>query len=298
MRSGLSKYRPTPAVLPVSTGALLLWGGLFLGLLVVLFGATLWQLAGIWQQDANYSHGFLVLPLSIWMAYAYARKVELPEEGEPTLGLASIAAGALLHLTGVIVSILLLDFFALILILRGFAVTLGGREWARGFMFPILFLFFLFPLPVKWTTEMSVWLQKVVTQLSTSLLDMFFVLHQQGNMIRLLGGDPVYVGQACSGIRQMVAFVALGALVGYWSRRGRIFTLFLIALSLPVAILVNVARVLLMILGTYYFGGGWSTGWMHDIPAFMTLPLGLLLYFGLIQMVNFLGWFEAEEGPA
>jgi len=46
----------------------------------------------------------------------------------------------------------------------------------------------------------------------------------------------------------------------------------------PVAIVANVLRVVLMNAGAYWFGTGWLNGWLHHAPALFSLPVGFLLF--------------------
>ena len=135
----------------------------------------------------------------------------------------------------------LADYLALCMILRGSAVIVGGRAWASAFTFPMFFLFFMFPLPITWTNFASVWLQDWVSVVSGKVLGVFFVCHQRGNMIVLAGADqPLYVAQECSGLRQLVAFLALAVLMAHVMRRGLFFGLLMVLAAVPIAILSNV----------------------------------------------------------
>jgi len=170
----------------------------------------------------------------------------------------------------------LLDFLGLALVLHGLALLLGGQAWARGLRFPIVFLFFMFPLPSLLTSAVAVWLQDVVSGLSAEVLNLTWVCHRKGNALYLPGCEqPLFVAEECSGLRQLVAFVALAAFLGVVQGRGLWQRLLLVAAALPAAILANVLRVLAMAFGARLFGTSWLSGWLHDVPAMITLPLGL-----------------------
>jgi exosortase len=140
----------------------------------------------------------------------------------------------------------------------------------------------MFPLPLTWTNFASVWLQDWVSWMSGRVLESLLVCHQQGNTIHIAGAaEPIYVAQECSGLRQLVSFVALATLVGYLSNRGIIFGLLMVAAAVPVAILSNVLRVLVMALVIRYWGAQSVSGWLHNVPALATLPFGLLMFFVL-----------------
>jgi exosortase len=267
---------PVPVVSP--TGARV-WFGLVVLLLVVLFGPHLLRLAELWRWDPSYSHGFLIPIISLWLAIRAYRRLGAPAQGDVRLGSMAMLAGCLLHLVTTIIAWPPLGFLALSLVLWGLAVTAGGVEWARGFLFPIGFLFFMYPLPVTWTGYLGLVLQEWVARLSAAILDPFLVCYRRGNSLQLAGvPEPLVVAAECSGLRQIVTFVALGTLVAGLSGKPAAFRTLLVMAAVPVAIFANVVRILLMALGAVWFGTRWMGGWMHDAPAMVTLPLGLALF--------------------
>jgi exosortase len=278
-----------------SGGARCALGGVLI-LLIVLFFERFLNLGSVWSRDANYSHGFLILPISIILAVRNLLLSKQALKPELLLGLGTIALGCILVVGTTIVHFSLADYLALCMILRGSAVVIGGRAWASAFSFPIFFLFFMFPLPITWTNFASVWLQDWVSMVSGKVLGVFFICHQRGNMIILAGADqPLYVAQECSGLRQLVAFLALAVLVAHLSRRGIFFGVLMIAAAVPIAIFSNVLRVLLMATLIRYLGVVSVAGWLHDLPALVTLPFGLLLFFVLLKTIG--DFFPAKSAP-
>jgi exosortase len=270
---------PRAELAQVGRGTALVWGVVVLLLLGALFGNSLLTLSSLWSTDPSYSHGFLVPLLSAWLAWRAYQRAGAPVAGDVRVGSMAILAGCVVHLVTLILAWPPLDFPALGLVLWGVAVTAGGAEWARGFLFPIGFLFFMFPLPVQWTAYVALWLQDWVAGVSAGLLDLFTVCYRRGNSLYLSGlRDPLVVAAECSGLRQIVAFVALGVLVGGLSGKSATFRVLLAVAAVPVAIAANVARILLMAAGALWFGTGWMGGWMHDTPALVTVPLGLCLF--------------------
>jgi exosortase len=271
--------------------------GVFAALLAALFFERIAAIVDVWSKDGNYSHGFLILPISAWLAYRATKNSSAPLRPECLLGSCTMALGVLILLGTSIFRFMIVDFLALALLLRGAAVVIGGRAWASQYSFPIFFLFFMFPLPVTWTNFAAVWLQDWVSVVSGKVLELFFVCHQQGNRIMIAGvPEPgLHVAQECSGLRQLVAFVALATLVGYLSKKGAIGYVLLIAAAVPIAIFSNVMRILVMATVIRYFGAEWVSGRLHDVPALITLPIGLVLYFLLLK---FIGSFFPAKTPS
>jgi exosortase len=290
-----------------SSALFILHSVLALLLFLAFFGSNLLKLTERWSHDPSYSHGFLVPFISLWLALRAYRRVGQPVSGNLRLGCMAMVAGAMLHLILTVISNPVLDFVAAGLLLWGAAVAIGDIAWARAFLFPIGFLFFMFPLPATWTNFGGLWLQDCVAQVAAALIDLFVVCYRRGNSLYLAGlPEPLVVAAECSGLRQIVSFVALGVLMGGLSRNSTSFRVLLAVVAVPLAILANVIRILLMAAGSVWFGTRWMGSWMHDAPALLTLPLGvamlLMVVWGLSRLMPVseprpLGSDQAEPLP-
>jgi exosortase/archaeosortase family protein len=131
--------------------------------------------------------------------------------------------------------------------------------------------------------KLAVWLQGIVTTVSTWVLQLFVPVYHDGNRL-VLPGQPLEVGEQCSGLRQVVAFAALTLLVAYFSNRRLLFRVGIVLAGLPVAIVANVLRVLLMAALTMNFGAG-------SISEEKTIAFGISYHtaWGLLTMAVGLG---------
>lgn len=283
--SSVLPHRPPWAVFAVA-GALAL----------LLFAPTFAKLVQLWERDPNYSHGYLIGPICLFLAYTAYRRVGPPVRGELRLGLFGVTIGVLLQLATGVVQWPPLSFLGMLFVFRGLLVCAGGRVWASAFTFPLLFLFFMFPLPVTWTGYAALWLQDIVSKLSETIISLFVVCHRVGHTIRIAGVDnSLVVAEECSGLRQIVAFLAFAALLGYLLARPVWYRVVLVVGAIPVAIAANVLRVTLMNMGAYWFGTKWMGGTLHDAPALFSIPVGLALFL-LFDRVLW-GMVERKQTP-
>jgi exosortase len=259
-------------------------------LVVGLFARTVYELSKLWREDDNYSHGFLVPLVSGFLAWRVLRQGLPARAGSAQAGMVWITGGCILHMLAILAVFPPIDFVALAAILHGIAVLAGGREWARQFRFPILFLFFMFPLPVVLTERSAVWLQGLVTGLATPILDFFVPTYHVGYMIHMPGCPPMEVGEACSGIRQIIAFAALTLLIAHLSERSLPFRAGLILAAPVIAVIANLLRVLVMAFVVYRFGPEWIGGAYHTAWGLLTMAAGL----GLLLAI---GWWLARLLP-
>ena len=94
------------------------------------------------------------------------------------------------------------------------------------------------------------------------------------------------VADACSGMRLVMAFVALGVAMAYLLLRPIWQRLVLLASTLPIAILCNIVRV--TITGFIYILGNskYAQGIYHDMLGMLMLPLAFVLYGGLAWLMS------------
>lgn len=271
--------------------------GLFVALLVTLFVDTFTRLLKTWAGDLSYSHGYFILPLAIALGVRRYWQAGAPDlsKGNIPRALAAVVIGAFFHTISVLMAWTLIDWVAVVFFLRALLIAVGGGSWASHFNIPLLFLFFMFPLPMAWTTYVAVWLQGIVAQVSTAMLEPFFLVVRTGKSISIEGVDkPLIVAHECSGVRQLIMFSAVGVFLGEWSMRPTWARLLLLGAALPVSILANSLRVMMMAMGSAWFGLGWINTGLHDVPAYLSVPLGCLLYLGIHLL---LGRF-VEKPPA
>ncbi|MEZ5504081.1 MAG: archaeosortase/exosortase family protein [Halioglobus sp.] len=114
-----------------------LWLAAFYGIaLLLVFHATTWSMISIWLRSETFAHGFLILPISLWLAWSQRERLWTTEASSAPWVLAlllPLGAGWLLaHL----VSVLVVQQLALVaMLVVGIWAILGHRQ-ARVLAFP------------------------------------------------------------------------------------------------------------------------------------------------------------------
>lgn len=280
---------PTPTA-PPAAGGLPVWLGpvAFALAVTALFANTFTQLYTLWERDPNYNHGFLVPFASLGIAaWLFVKRDHEPGPPDRKLCWIALALAGVCHLTALLLNYVGIDFLALFFAIRGGLMFSGDRRWAARFTFPLAFLVFMFPLPPQWLSWVALRLQDIAARVSETVLGLFVEVIRNGHNIRIAGMDSgLVVAEECSGTRQMVAFVAMAALIGYFTSKSVPYRLLLLVASVPVAVLANVLRVVLMNAGAYWFGTGWLDGWLHHAPALFSLPVGFLLFLAIDRTLH------------
>ena len=221
--------------------------------LLLLYVSSFAALDRVWRIDPNYSHGWLVVAASLFFAWRAWRRAGPPWRSqvrttEFVLGCVLLVIGLAIHFVASFVGMLLLDVLSLVVILRAALLVLGGKAAVGAYGFACLFPIFMAPLPIAWYQPLANFMQHLATTLSAWTLNGLGVpVFAEGYVLRL-PGHCVEMAEACSGLRQLTAFLALAVAVGHLTGRAFWFKAALVALSGFVALAANCVRVVLTVL--------------------------------------------------
>ena len=214
---------------------------------VAMFAWAYWptwrQLVHAWSTQADYSHGFLVMPLAL--VFLYLRRDLRPAVMEPArvAGLALLALSVLVRFVGLRYSFDSLDGYSLVGWIAGAVLFVGGRAYLFWALPSLLFLTFMVPLPFQLERLLSVPLQRVATSLSCFLLQCLGQpAFAEGTTI-MVGTHQLFVEQACSGLRMFVGAFALAFAFLIATRRELWEQTLLLASVVPISLLANAIRI-------------------------------------------------------
>ena len=251
-------------------------------LLTCLLNLHVWlDLIQDWIHDGNYSHGFLVVPIAIWIFYRGRKNLVFPAETS-RLGLAFIVLGSLGLILGIAASEFFITRMSLILQMAGIGMTYLGRTNFRKVWFAFFFLLFMVPVPAVIYYQATLPMQLLSTKATTLLLQMLGMpAIRQGNIIHL-PGYSLEVIEACSGLRSLVTLLALGALYSWLYMPGKIRPILLTLAMIPIAIAANVFRITLTAIGAYTISKELADTFLHEVS-------GLLVFISALVMMMILG---------
>jgi exosortase len=228
-----------------------------------------------WTRDANYSHGFLIPVISAFLIWQ--RRAELARTPlRPSLaGLGLLLVSAALLVLGVAGAEVFTQRVSLVVALAGGVWFLAGGTWVRKLAFPILFLLLAVPLPYVIYYDLTGPLQGMAARAAIRGLHLVGIpAVAEGNIIHLPAAS-LEVAEACSGIRSLYAFLALGALLArtlplaIWGR----IAIFL--LTIPLSAAGNALRVWGSGVAAYLFGARYAEGLAHELFGIVIFAVGL-----------------------
>lgn len=237
------------------------------------------------EQSEDWSHAYLVPLISVYMVYQ--RRRELAQLAARTYwpGVVPLLTGVACYFFFTLTAapgVHLFQGLSLVLVVTGIVLTLFGAGMFTHLAFPCAYLSFAVTVPEMVMNYITFKLQVIATQgAHVVLLMLGLTVDRAGNTLTILtsGGEeiPLNVAEACSGMRMVVAFLALGVAVAYvscprwWQRTA------LILLATPVALLTNVVRVASLGLASVV-NPGFAEGEAHTLIGVLWLIPGFLLY--------------------
>jgi len=259
-----------------------------LGLLYAPTCLWLWDrwTMSVWQNG----HGILVTAIVLYLVWGELQKLKsLPLSSNPW-GFAILIPALLIHMLDTGMHSQLLSGIALFLSLPGLALLFLGNERTKAILFPLYTLLLTLPIPLVFTESIHLVLRHIATKSVAWLLKLFGVpVFSSGTLLEVEGGS-LMVADACSGFATLYAAITIAILTAYFcnSTTRRILLLLIAA---PLAIAVNIMRVLLLTLLVNWFGLDVLATSAHEISGLLTFMIALPIIF-------FLGQNPAIETPA
>ena len=266
------------------------------GLLCYLFRSELRMLVQDWLADSSWSHGFLIPLFSLYLINQRKQEILNLRVRPNYLGLFFLVFGILFYFFNLVSPSGYAYFRSLsILVTLGAVVLfLGGWRLVKYTWLPIAFLLFAVPLPDRTYKAVSIPMRIWAAQAATFCLNLAGDIEatSRGAIIDLVCKGkaiepPLDVAEACSGMRLLMAFLALGVAMAYLHYRPLWQRFVLLASTIPIAIFCNFVRV--TVTGFIYvlIHPQYTQGIYHDMLGIAMLPLAFALY-------GFLAWFMSS----
>ena len=172
-------------------------------------------------------------------------------------------------------------------LLISLVLTFYGPATAKRILFPALFLLFCMPL-ATYLDVVTVHLRLVATGTAFALLKGCGVdVLRRGTMLAASDGSfAIDVADPCSGLRSFFALAALTAGYAYfnqptWPRRALLF-----ALSAPIAVAGNVARVISIAFVAAFCSPDFATGFYHDYSGYVVFAVAIMLMLAASGLIS------------
>jgi exosortase len=184
-----------------------------------LYAPILYYMTRHWSEVQDYSHGFIVAPLAIYFAYERRAALQRASVSTSWWGVVPLLLGCLTLTIGRLGMELMNLRVSFVLTVAGLVLLLLGREIFRILAFPIGFLLLMIPLPQSLVNVVAFPLQLQAADWAVRIISALGVpALREGNVIHL-PDTALFVAEACSGLRSLMALITLGVVFAYFYRK-------------------------------------------------------------------------------
>jgi len=264
----------TPANLALAVGA------------VALIAPTMFQVArDSWSTEQG-GHGPLVLVTGLWALWRERRPNGVEKKpGNPVVSALLLGITLSIFAVARITGVLEIEAFAMYGAVLSAAYLIFGSAVLRSVWFPLVYLAFTLPPP---DTVVAMVTQPIKIAISSSVVSFLaavgYPVASSGVTIQI-GQYQLLVAAACAGLNSIVTLTALCLFYVYLRHRSNVVAFIVIALAaIPVAIISNFVRVLVLVLVTYHFGDAMAQGFVHDFAGLLMFAVALITIFGVDKL--------------
>jgi exosortase A len=254
---------------------------------LLCFAETLWSMANIWLRSDTYAHGILIFPISLFLIWRKRQHIAATPLQPSYLALPLLSVLVIVWFFANAVAVNVVTQLAVVLMLPVIIWLSCGWPLLKLLRFPLLYLLFAVPMG----DNLVPWLQDITANITVAALQLSQIPVYRDGLYLSTPTGLFLVAEACSGIRYLIASVALGTLYAYLTYTSRIKQVVFCVAAVIVPILANGVRAYGIVLIASLTDMKHAVGVDHLIYGW--------LFFGLVIFIMFfVGGFFADKQPS
>lgn len=228
-------------------------------------------------RDSYYSHGILIPFVSVYLIWQKREELAKTARECSRWGALFIGVGLLGYLTSAVFRVNFTASFSMLFVIYGLILHFYGARILRIIIFPVSFFFFMLPLPSVLIVKISFKMKLFAATIAGKVLNSMGLMARQQGSIIIMQNAQIIVDDVCSGLRSLISLSALGSLFAYWLKGPAWKRILLFATTIPIAIITNVCRVVLLSSISEIWGSKYATGTLHDVTGFLVFVLAFVM---------------------
>lgn len=227
------------------------------------------QMVDWWSTREEYSHGFLIPLITIYLIWQRSDKLRKNQFEGSWAGVLVTIFGLFLFFVGELSTIYSVVQYGLVIVIFGVTLSYIGKRAFKIIAVPLVLLFFMIPFPNFIYNSLSSQLQLISSAIGVEVIRLFGIsVFLEGNVIDL-GTYKLQVVEACNGLRYLFPLMTLGFIVAYlyhaafWKRA----VVFLS--TIPITILMNSFRIGVIGIMVEHWGQSMAEGFLHDFEGWV-----------------------------
>ena len=235
-----------------------------------------------WSTEQG-AHGPIVLFTGLWLLFRLWPTARVRADPPRPL-LVALALAVLLpaFVLARITQIVEIEGYLMYAVLLAALWSAIGTAGMKVLWFPLFYLAFIFPPPETLVAAATLPMKMELSRIAVWLLALFgYPIGGQGVSI-YIGQYELLVAAACSGLNSIVALSAISLFYIYMRHKAEWrYAALLVLFIVPVALLANFVRVLILILLTYHAGEASAQGFLHNFAGLVMFGAALLAIFAI-----------------
>ena len=222
---------------------------------------------------------FVIIALVLWIERS-SILASLRGEGTGDLltGSAFLGAGWLLYITGRLYPVMILEIWGLFFMAAGLVATLSPRQYRKSAFFMVVagtvIVVIGWIAPDLFSTQLAL----AIASTSAKIVSATFFPVIADGVILYFGPYSSEVTKACSGMNSIFSLTALSVLYLRQGVNRKLWHIaILVACVLPVAVLTNLFRVIVLVLATNYVGDDFAQGIFHNTTGIIVFIVALAI---------------------
>lgn len=252
----------------------------------------------MYWKDPTWQHGALALPIAIYLIWRRRAEIAAIPATPTHLGLPVIVIALFFYYAGYRANNFYPGFIGLMTLIAGASLWLVGTRRTLEGAFPWLMLGFAWPLAFL-ESSLAFEMRFLMIRLTSGILNFLDVpVIQEGTT--LLSG-PAHGREAgalfslnvegpCSGMRSLFALMMVGALFSYHRQKGLWQRCFLFLMTFPLAILANMARILVLLGASTIFGQSFAIGDADKEVSTFHFLTGIVVFLVALAGLQGIAW--------
>jgi len=254
---------------------------------LLIYFSTARSMVAIWNSSETFAHGYIILPISLWLIWARRKSLAQMSPAPYWPALLLLAACGFGWLLADLGDVQVVRQYAFVAMIPAAAIAVLGLRISWSMAFPLSFLLlavpfgdaFIAPL-INFTADFT------VAALQASGIPVL----REGSSFSIPSGNWSVV-EACSGVRYLIASITLGCLYAYLTYRSHVRQLMFVLLAIVVPIIANGMRAYMIVMIGHLSGMKLAVGVDHLIYGWV--------FFGLVMFLMFwIGSFWREDQQA
>ena len=257
-----------------------------------VFFNTIVKLVKDWSIDDNFSHGFLIPFISAYMVWFKLEEIKKAEIKTSNFGIIVIIFGMLGHIAGNLGAELFVMRVSMIITLAGLIIYFLGLTLFKKVLIPVLYLFLMVPIPAIIWNKLAFPLQLFAAAGASNIVQMLGLsVLREGNVLHLVN-TSLEVVDACSGLRSLTSLLALSGAFAYISPLKNISKWILFFSAIPIAVAVNILRLIITALAAVYISPETAHGILHDMSGIVVFGAALCFTYLVYIFLNYIEKFK------